>query len=929
MAGDIYVTFGGDTAALEASIASAKASVASLQRELASLARQQVATGAGADSEIGQQMLAMAAKVTQAKGALAGFKGDLAGLSAASGGLVALGEGAKEGAAGVEISAGEIGHAIHAMAELAEGETGRAKNAMISLAVHLGAANPELVGIGAVALAAAAGLAYLAYEGYESGNALDSIKNAAVVDQLAMTDEAAAKLRDTIKDLANVSSSDAADIARTFMAIGQGGPEIAEISSTYLPMLAAALGEKAPEAAKKLAEAFADLHGKGRTLVTDTDGVSAATIKAYDSYVAAGESGKAYATIIDAMISRYEASREAAAKAAAAHRAQGLAATAAGEDAETFKVIEQAAGDIVAGATAKIDAQVSMLRGLQVQLAGAADGAKTFAAALGVALKLDKVGSDIAKTTGEIELMKNALATANAKGDALGAAELTAGIDRASDALKKMQQQASDGLLGRDLVAQTKEQITLLDDTFKGSTVSRLQSERAMLAGLLDGDKLTAAQRNQVEIDLAAKDKEIRDASYKAFESGEEAQATAAALNKAKVIAIREDELHQAIAIYGEGSEQALAAEQKVAQAKEAAAKQGVAAATKGAKDELGATVERATAEVQVIEKATADKIALYAKEAQAKQITEGQKVALTLAALQQGLAAEEAGLAKELAIDGLSLKQKQALLDQENRLEQNYADQVVKIQEDAAAKTAQQWNSAMTSINSAFTSQINGLLTGTTNWHQAFINVLKDLTENIIKFFVDWGLQQAETFARNIISQNAWVAANITGNSLITASNAASAGAATTAVVAQKTAIVASDSGQAGAGVAAFLAPFLGPAAIPAGTAAAASVMAIGSADIGMWDVPSDRMTLIHQNELVMPAAQAGAFRDMLTGANAQSAGGSGKPITVAPTTNFHIHANDSASVAQWVRSNGAEIAKGLDQAARHGAMLGLRGLR
>ena len=47
---------------------------------------------------------------------------------------------------------------------------------------------------------------------------------------------------------------------------------------------------------------------------------------------------------------------------------------------------------------------------------------------------------------------------------------------------------------------------------------------------------------------------------------------------------------------------------------------------------------------------------------------------------------------------------------------------------------------------------------------------------------------------------------------------------------------------------------------------------MAIGSADIGMWDVPRDELTLIHQNELVMPAAQAGAFRGML------SSGGAGR---------------------------------------------------
>ena len=60
------------------------------------------------------------------------------------------------------------------------------------------------------------------------------------------------------------------------------------------------------------------------------------------------------------------------------------------------------------------------------------------------------------------------------------------------------------------------------------------------------------------------------------------------------------------------------------------------------------------------------------------------------------------------------------------------------------------------------------------------------------------------------------------------------------------------------------------GPAA--AGPAAAeATVISVGSglvaaADIGMWQSPSDQLAMIHRNELVMPAAEAGAFRSMLS---------------------------------------------------------------
>jgi hypothetical protein len=76
------------------------------------------------------------------------------------------------------------------------------------------------------------------------------------------------------------------------------------------------------------------------------------------------------------------------------------------------------------------------------------------------------------------------------------------------------------------------------------------------------------------------------------------------------------------------------------------------------------------------------------------------------------------------------------------------------------------------------------------------------------------------------------------------------------------------------------------------------------------------------------MPAAQASAFRDMLAGAASGSAAGPSRAVSVNPTTNFHVSALDSGSVAQWMRDNAATMAKTMEQAARHGAMLGLRRL-
>jgi hypothetical protein len=115
------------------------------------------------------------------------------------------------------------------------------------------------------------------------------------------------------------------------------------------------------------------------------------------------------------------------------------------------------------------------------------------------------------------------------------------------------------------------------------------------------------------------------------------------------------------------------------------------------------------------------------------------------------------------------------------------------------------------------------------------------------------------------------------------------------------------------------------GPAAAAQATVASA-VGAVASADIGMWSVPADMLTLIHHNELIMPAAEAGAFRDLLSGAS--QGGQSGANVSITPTTHFHVNAIDGGSVSQWMRANSSQMMRAVDEAVRHGAHLGLRRL-
>jgi hypothetical protein len=249
--------------------------------------------------------------------------------------------------------------------------------------------------------------------------------------------------------------------------------------------------------------------------------------------------------------------------------------------------------------------------------------------------------------------------------------------------------------------------------------------------------------------------------------------------------------------------------------------------------------------------------------------------------------------------------------------------------QEKAAIKTTQAWDSATKTINSAFDSQINGLLRGTTFWSQALKNTLATLTEDVAKFFVNWGLQAVENQAKQIILNSGLLASTVATTSAQTAT-VASAAAAQKGV---NLTLIQGDAAKAAAAAYASAAevPVVGWLVAPAAAAAAyAGTMAFASADIGMYDVPHDQMALIHHNELIMPAAEAGAFRDFL-GSQARGGGGAagGNNVSITPTTHLHVNAIDGASVGSWFRNNRREMMGAIDEAVRHGAHLGLRGLR
>jgi hypothetical protein len=124
-----------------------------------------------------------------------------------------------------------------------------------------------------------------------------------------------------------------------------------------------------------------------------------------------------------------------------------------------------------------------------------------------------------------------------------------------------------------------------------------------------------------------------------------------------------------------------------------------------------------------------------------------------------------------------------------------------------------------------------------------------------------------------------------------------------------------------AGAFAATAQIPYVGPELAPAAAAAAyAETMGwaaglgggIVSAAGGLWQVPSDQLAMIHQNETVMPAAIAQPMRNFFTGAASSSGAGTGGG---GVEVHFHIDTMDGASAAAFFNKNGRSIARTVSQ--------------
>jgi hypothetical protein len=303
-----------------------------------------------------------------------------------------------------------------------------------------------------------------------------------------------------------------------------------------------------------------------------------------------------------------------------------------------------------------------------------------------------------------------------------------------------------------------------------------------------------------------------------------------------------------------------------------------------------------------------AQKIVLNA-EASQYQITQDQKFALLEAETQKEYEAELALVEQEALLGNLTVKQANDVFKRIAALKAKHNTDMIKLDEQAIAQQQQMWTNSLSVIETAFNSQLRGLLAGTTSWSQAFKNILGDI---IIKFI--------EMCEQMVVK---WLAAELAQTTATTSGAAARAAAEQTAAssgilanAANALQAIMTDAAQAFAGVFAFLAPAMGPAAAGPAAAAQATVSAAAIFDVGTDYVVRGGLALIHQGETIVPARGSGPYTGSSAGAQIHA------PVSIS------VSALDSQSVARFFNDNSKHMLRAINDAVKRGAHLGLRAI-
>lgn len=405
------------------------------------------------------------------------------------------------------------------------------------------------------------------------------------------------------------------------------------------------------------------------------------------------------------------------------------------------------------------------------------------------------------------------------------------------------------------------------------------QDEEEYWLGILNGEKLSKQERQQVAMELSKIRVGIMTDEYNATIAGLKSQEDAYKNNYAARIDIAKKEAETIGSYYGLNSKEYEAAQGHITALQREAAAQAV----KIENDKQDAIRDM---QISAIEQQQTDVNQQY----EMKEISYQQLIQAEKKFEDQITALRKADLAKKLAdaeADPDRNPELVAKLNQQiEQLESQHQMKMAELSRKAAQDASKNYTSMLDTVQNSFETMFTSLANGTTKLQAAMLTLFESIGNAVIQMAAKTAAEWVMDQLRQKISAIANAMSQVNANAAV----AGSAAFASTAAI-----------------------PLVGPELAPAAAAASyAGALAYGAgitaSAAGGYDIPSgvNPVTQLHQNEMVLPADLASNVRNMT--------GGGGH------TFNISVQAMDAQSVSRLFNSSGSALVQTLLRQLRLG---------
>jgi len=508
------------------------------------------------------------------------------------------------------------------------------------------------------------------------------------------------------------------------------GPLIQLMIDQLTPYIAPT-GKKAPEAAKELAKAFGEPLRNGEEFL--------GTMKASREAVTRFQEAAARGDQVETLIEMFQVLREATQKVDEAMHASTSDAAGA---AKAYATMGSSAYDAAASATI-LARELSKINSGQARKV--AEDMAAMVKAAGDQAKKNPTGKPIEQVSVDIEKEKLRMEAAGKTNAEILAME--ADTWRKRIALGKLSLKAkehaeisagraqldSNKATGESLIEEARNTIAQINANTLRGDAEREAATVGVWRKLLGDQRLNAEQRKGVERDYSLAVAQLRgEEAAKTLRAAQEAT-NAAKTGTAERVALAQHEVTIAVAKWGEYSEQAKSAHQRVTEAVNAEAARQREIAIKSVDDYIKQQDRRLAATIKHIEQA-----------AKQRQISAAQQEALESGITTVVLNNELKRLTATLATLEKGTTQYQATADKITAIQDNLSDKLAAIQDKLQADLFKGWTGYFREIESGFDQLFSSVLNGQEKFGAAFEKLIGQLVSKVLGDLVKIAIQEA-----------------------------------------------------------------------------------------------------------------------------------------------------------------------------------------